>query len=97
MDAGQIHRLVRACDGKAFFRQGAEEILVHRASELPMDRQTAATGVTAPGTVVDLVDGWPVVAVQGGLLKLERCTTREGSDVTCFRGRVLTEDGEGHR
>jgi len=88
MDAARINRLVRACDGNAFFSVGGEEILVRRIS-------APGPGQGEPGRVEAMDGGRPVVAAREGLLTIEACEARHGGEAVFEKGQTLLDEGEG--
>ncbi len=70
MDAMQIHNLVRACDGAAYFWQNNGRIFV-REVEPSVTNQNMTNNVCVPaGTVVEIDNGSPIVAAKNGFVKL---------------------------
>jgi methionyl-tRNA formyltransferase len=89
MDAWQIHNLVRACEGSAFFWQTDFRVLVLKTEPSKMNRNMT-NGISVPaGTVVDLVGGAPVVAARKGFVTLVKVhASRPGKDAFAV-GMVL--------
>lgn len=70
MDATQIHNLVRACDGSAYFWYVNQRIAV-KAVRIFDSNPNLTNHITVPkGTVVDIDHGKPIVAAQSGFVLL---------------------------
>lgn len=70
MDARQIHNLVRACAGRAFFWHANRRIAVWK-TEIAVENRNLTNKVRVPaGTIVDILEGFPVISTRDGYIKL---------------------------
>ena len=70
MGASQIYNLVRACDGSAYFWHNDQRILVKHVMSFTSNRNMTNQITVPKGTIVDLKDGKPIIAVRKGFVML---------------------------
>lgn len=70
MSASQIHNLVRACDGSAYFWIGRHRVYVVRVKMLSTNRNLTNDVHVPGGTIVDIDNGKPVIMTRNGLVKI---------------------------
>ena len=70
MTAPQIHNLVRACDGQAYFWHQGRRVRVERVEFVEKNRNMTNDLSVPAGTVVDLDANKPIIAARSGFVKL---------------------------
>ena len=89
MSAVQIHNLVRACDGSAYFWYGHQRVIVISV-ETSIANRNLTNGLIVPaGTVVDINNDNPVVATSNGFITLTKIKTPRLSRFRFGIGMVL--------
>ena len=72
MTAHQIQNLVRACGGNAFFWLNDIRIRVRRVDAAETNRNLTNNVTVPPGTIVDMLEGLPVVAAREGFVVFDK-------------------------
>ena len=89
MNADQIQNLVRACEGSANFWHEARRIQVLKTEVHRSNRNLTNGIVVPPGTVVDVQNGFPVIASRDGFVKLVKLTAPLLCRVNFIVGQVI--------
>jgi methionyl-tRNA formyltransferase len=89
LTATEIHRLVRAAHGTAFFMAGGRRIRLLDVAPRGENRNMTNGVRVPPGTVVDLEDGMPVVAAHPGFVVLRIFAAETGRRPSFRIGEVL--------
>jgi methionyl-tRNA formyltransferase len=90
MDAVQIHNLVRACNGNAYFWHGQQQVLVRQVEPAETNRNMTNNIKVPPGTVVDIRNGIPVIAVRSGFVILLHITAKWFRKPSFSIGQILS-------
>lgn len=89
MTAWQIHNLVRACAGQAYFWHQGVKVSVRQVVASDANRNMTNEISVPAGTVVDVCDGQAVVAAQQGFVLLEDVTWPRWKRIYFEVGQVL--------